>query len=340
MMLFQRNVGFVAAFGLGLSVLFACSSDKNEAPAGCQDSFCTKNNKCIDNGKTNECRLLCSKQEDCPDKFQCVVGPKSADTFCAPLEGYAAQIVPREKGQWGASCNPSGGLDANADCDSDQGFWCYGQTTTDGEAFCTQYQCGSDAECKGGYHCATVNTTPDVRTDRRSVGATSEVCLPRGYCDSCKVDVDCPTDNGIVQHCVEGNEGEKFCAPVCKNDGNCRMDAACKNVGDYNACMPRAGTCKGDGSLCSPCRNDKDCPNGACITQPYSREKYCAVKSGKACAIVNDKLVADCPSTNAAGADVGCQTTKDDPNIPKDMCIGIVPFGDNSSDGCWSKFRK
>jgi hypothetical protein len=341
MSLLLRNVALLAGVGLGMSVMFACSSDKTEstAPTPCQDSLCAANNKCIDNGKNTECRLQCAKQEDCPSKYQCVVTPKGDVTYCAPLEGYTAQITPKDQGQWGAPCKPNGGLDANPDCDSDQNFWCYGENPTDGEAFCTQYQCNSDAECKGGYWCATINAAPDVRTTKHSVGVTTTACLPRRFCSPCKSDVDCPSDNGVPQHCVAGSDDATFCAPECQNSGNCRLDATCESFGDFKACKPRAGLCKGDGSLCSPCYSDADCPNGICLTASYSREKYCGVKSAKPCAVVNDALVSDCPSSNAAGAEVSCETTHDNQAIPKDYCFGLISFGgeDMFADGCWSR---
>ena len=68
--------------------------------------------------------------------------------------------------------------------------------------------------------------------------------------------------------------------------------------------------------------------DGVCITQSYSHEKYCGVKSPTPCRIVNNKLEATCPKSGITGVDVGCQTTRTDPNIPKDICIGIIPFGD------------
>ncbi len=347
-MLVSRSTLLFGLVSAGLSVLFACSSTSPSAPAGCQDSLCAKNNKCIDDGKTNECRLLCSKQEDCPDNYRCMLGPKSDKTYCSPLTGTT--IKKKDKGQWGAHCAAildakkqptAAGLDANPDCDTEQNFWCYAQNPTDGEAFCTQYQCGSDSDCKGGYWCATINVGPDIRTVRRTVKSTTTVCLPRQYCATCTSDVDCPAQNGVTQHCVAGKDDKKFCAPECQNNGNCQKDAQCVAVDDHNVCYPRAGVCKGDGQLCAPCYSDDDCPNGACVQSPYTRERYCGVQSGKPCAIVNNALVADCPKSNEASADTGCQTTKDDPNIPKDLCIGIIQLGkgDNAStiDGCWAK---
>lgn len=341
MIFVQRNVGLLVSAGLslGLSVLFACSSKDPVAPVGCDETLCAKNNKCIDNGKSTECRLQCAKQQDCPGKFQCVANAKGV-TFCAPLEGYAASITPKDKGQWGSTCKATGGLDGNPDCDSDQGFWCYGENPSDAESFCTQYQCKTDAECKGGFYCATINSAPDVRTAKRSVGQTTTACLPRTYCAPCKSDVDCPSVNGTAQHCIAGADEVMFCSPECANAGNCRLDATCANYGDFNACKPRAGVCKGDGSFCAPCRSDDDCTNGVCLTASYSREKYCGTKSTKPCAVVNDRLVADCPTTAPAGTDVSCETTRDNQSIPKDYCFGLITMGGSPADGCFTRERK
>lgn len=340
----------VSAFSLAavvvlplLGALGGCSDDK---PAtGCQDSQCLSGNKCVDDGKATSCRLLCTKQSDCPDKFHCTVNPKGDKTYCAADEGDAARINPKKQGQWGYTCNPSGGMDNNPDCDVDQSFWCYGRNPTDAASFCTQYQCKSDADCKGGYWCATVNLEPSVRRVKRSVKETTTVCLPRDYCAPCKNDVDCPTREGQPQYCVPGEDGQKFCTVECANDGNCQQDASCVEEGSRTVCKPRAGTCKGDGTFCSPCYSDADCQgDGVCVTSAYSRERFCAPKSAKNCAVVNDALVSECPETPKLDGIVGtsCQTSRDDVDIPKDYCFPFVQYGkskDNVIPGCWTKQR-
>lgn len=355
-MTFTRSFAIAPLVGLGMSILFACSSNKSTTPTStaCVDTQCAANNKCINDGNTTECRLVCTSQAGCPDKYRCVEGGPNNATYCAPLTGYSAGIVPNNKGQWGAHCaavlDPKSkaavdsSLDANPACDTDQSFWCYAQTPTDGEAFCTQYQCQSDSECKGGWYCATINSWPDISHVKRTVRQTTTVCLPRTYCATCQNDIDCPSVDGATQHCVAGSDGAKFCSPECANDGNCRLDATCQanDATGTNVCIPRAGTCKGDGSFCEPCRSDLDCSgDGVCITEQYSGEKYCGVKSGKACSVVNNALVADCPTTNAAKTPaVSCQTDTSNPFIPKDYCFGIINFGsttDEQADGCWTR---
>jgi hypothetical protein len=343
-----RSSGAVGIFA-GLVLLVACSGDDKKPAQGCQDSQCAANNKCINDGTATECRLVCSKQTDCPAKYNCVATPTGDVTYCAPETGYAAQIQPKASGQWGASCKPEGGFDTNPDCDTDQSFWCYGQNPTDAESFCTQFQCGSDLECKGGYWCATVNVEPSVRRARRTVKQTQTVCLPRRYCSPCKNNVDCPKGaDGNPQFCVAGSDDAKFCTSECNTDNNCQGDAVCVDDGDHRVCKPKAGTCKGDGSFCSPCRSDDDCQGDSiCLRSAYSKEQFCVPKSGKACAVVNDKVVSDCPDTpKADGLDllgVGCMTERDSPDIPKDYCVPYIQYSSdeqNVIEGCWTRKQK
>src|SRR5262245_47465580 len=151
--------------GLGLFALCAfcaiwgCSSKTN----GCDSSECATGNECISDGKETKCRLVCALKPDgtggqvaCPFNYHCIDAPKP---YCV---ADAVAYVKSGKGLWGASCLPPGGFDSNPACDSDQNFWCYGATPFDAAAFCTQFGCQSDTECRGGWWCATINKAPHV----------------------------------------------------------------------------------------------------------------------------------------------------------------------------------
>lgn len=327
----------IAGFGVAIAGS-ACSSNE------CSDSECAKGNICLDDGETGtQCRLLCATQTECPFGYHCGTakappgGTAPTDkTFCLK---DAVQYQKKEAGQFGASCGSQGGLDQNPDCDAEQYFWCFGASPTDGDAYCTQYQCTTDAECPGGYFCGTVNELPNVTTEKAVRGVTTTVCQKREYCAPCQNDVDCLPIDGQKAWCAEGADGKKFCTTECTSDANCRQDAKCEaapELGGGSVCKPRAGVCVGDGTLCAPCRSDADCPEGACLSHPYSPEKFCTVKSKSPCKIVDQKLQADCPKENQAGARIGCFTQAGDEGAPKDHCIGIVSFGQSSVPGCWT----
>ncbi|MEO6420819.1 MAG: hypothetical protein ABIP39_15510, partial [Polyangiaceae bacterium] len=137
----------------------------------------------------------------------------------------------------------------------------------------------------------------------------------------------------------DSGDGNKVCTSECMNDGNCNPDAKC---GDGSVCVPRAGTCKGDGSLCAPCRSDVDCPMGYCIRDNYSHEQYCSITSGKPCSVdVNKKLIADCPAAPPETTGVSCETTKGDITIPKDQCFGLIKDSTGgTTTGCWAVNKK
>ena len=278
------------------SAPLACSSK-----SGCDDSKCAAGNKCIDPGTgTAQCELICTKQADCPANYHCAANKANSANYC---QADGVKYNPGS-GQWGAPCDPAKGLDNNSDCDTADQFWCYGRNPTDGEAFCTQFQCNSDKDCGQDYVCTTINNYPNVQTAKPcSQTATScdrsttTVCLPRTYCLPCATDIDCVGPSNTQGSCVAGTDGAKFCSYGCQNDGNCPKDAAC----DQNSgmCMPRAGVCVGTGNLCDPCHSDKDCPQGICATSPYSGEHYCTVKSTSHCFV---------KSPTCAGAEAYCMT--------------------------------
>ena len=247
----KKLIVALAAALVGLSASYGCSS-KNNADCG----PCIAGNECISDGKTTECRLTCpldpqtgaGGQTICPLNFHCVDGPKP---YCAK---DALQVAQNGKGLWGASCSPKDGFDTNPACDTDQNFWCYGASPTDGAAFCTQFDCADDSGCKGGWFCATVNAAPNVLQAARSVGQTRTVCMPRTYCAPCKTDIDCGLNAGIRQHCVPDSGGTNYCAPECAQDTQGNQEAKCAQSDPAGAkvCTPNAGVCIGDGGFCSP----------------------------------------------------------------------------------------
>jgi len=329
-----RASAAIAGVAVASALLFApgCSG-------GCDDSKCASGNRCLDDGHGEACRLVCAEQATCPLNYACVPTPDGKTNFCAPL---ATKYAKKDSGQWGFHCNPAGGIDQNPDCDLSQDFWCYGETPTDADAFCTQYECTKDAECAGGYYCATVNNHPDVTTATPTHGkdAVRTVCLPRDYCAPCAADIDCPSTPDQPAHCVPGADGVKFCTHECTTNSNCLAAASCadSSAAGTKVCLPRAGVCKGDGSFCSPCRSDADCGDGFCIYENYTHERYCSVKSKVSCTSTGQK---DCPAITGSEATVSCQPSPNDPAIPKDQCVGIIPFGvtgdqQNYIDGCWA----
>lgn len=276
------------------------------------------------------------------------VAADGAGNFCcneAPAEQLAKPVCVKQfrevkagPKQWGAACNPTKGLDNNEDCDTAQGFFCYGNSPADAGAYCTRYNCTADRECTGGFSCATINVGPNVTTGKRTFHETTTACLRRDYGAPCKADLDCPPLVGRPQHCVQDDNFVGFCTPECTDAKNCNFEAKCIDGGaGVKTCYPRAGTSVGDGSLCSPCRSDANCgDDGACVKGEYSTERFCAKKSAGRCTASTNQ----CPPSSKAGAKLGCAVPESGSPSPLDnYCYGLYVFGEGNDLGCYTPAR-
>ena len=360
----------------------ACTSDGTSAGcAKCDPNQCLPKNECVTGyaktadaftadatKKTTACRLRCTAQTDCPFNYTCVADDQGKG-YCAKdnLNYPPAQPSGEVAGgpPWGVPCDPSKGFDQNPDCDFNNSFWCYGTSPTDANSFCTQFECTGDADCPGGWWCATINDSPNVtgpcapgtslaagncKVIRPQWGPdhTITACLPRAYntkpgtyCAPCQSDVDCPTNGSSPQHCVsaDANGGaEKVCAPECSGDANCPLDQKCADPGTGTAvCVPRAATCKGDGSLCSPCHSDTDCSTSAgqgyCVQADYSTEHFCTSATATCTYNSTSGFTDNCPALpdaakppNTTTDGVGC-TYNGSQGLPLKQCYGGNVFG-------------
>jgi len=315
--------------------------------------------------QTTECRLTCNAQVaatgdggaaslDCPFNYHCEPGPSPTTSYCVK-DRPTGTFNPTAKGEaaagapWGVPCDPLKGLNTNSDCDTAQQFWCYGTSTTDANAFCTQEQCSQDGDCPQGWWCATVNDEPNVTTNKRTDwGTTTTVCMPRTYnlkpgtyCAPCKTDLDCPLNAGITQHCVsaDNNGGaELVCATECAKDANCPEDYTCQaSAAGPNVCVPRAATCKGDGSFCSPCHSDADCMAGGggyCLQADYSTEHFCTVPTSTCSYNTSTGFTDMCPALPAKAQPpttttdgVGCSYSGSSFTFPLNQCYAGGPYG-------------
>ena len=166
-------VGAALASARDLGVFGGCSSGPTCDPTQClQKNQCVKGWNTYDDAVTaapaaasEECRLVCTKQTDCPFDYHCVTGGTiegGTVDYCVKdrVPGFlGADYKPAGAGEaaggapWGAPCDPSKGFDSNADCDGNQSFWCYGTSPTDANSYCTQFQCTDDGDCPGGWWC-------------------------------------------------------------------------------------------------------------------------------------------------------------------------------------------
>jgi len=348
-----------ASVVVGIGILAACSSDEKPAAPTCDSAKCAPGNECLPLDGEVKCRKTCSSNSDpatsCPFGYTCTdTETEGVPPFCIQDTALNAEGKPIEKkpsGQWGAKCQANLGIE-NPGCDTEQGFFCYGVSPTDGDAYCTRYDCEKDSDCGAGFWCGKINQTPNVQTAKRTtIGEVQNVCLRRTYCSTCRVDLDCPPVGGTPQHCVDDANGGRFCAPECDSSQSCPTEARCATVGDVKVCYPRANVCVGDGSLCSPCRVDTDCgEDGVCVKGQYTTEKTCAKKSTKSCETKNAQGQT-VPAQGSCQEDISLEG-KEKANlvrclgavfeeVPKDYCHGMYLIGTQGGGdiGCWTPDR-
>lgn len=292
-MVHARNVArLVVCSLLGGLALVACFEDEQTKPeskpiecefgtddAGlcipkCDPSACNEGNICVNNA----CVLACTRHVDCPDGFDC--SPAQDDngqavTICAKRT-YAS-----EAGQFLAPC-PMGD-----ECDEANKFTCLGAGPGDADAYCTRWDCTSDADCPSGLACEPIRVGTKVcgrddygdaedpnpciePSDYTKDGATyregpitllRNACVKRRYCSVCDSDLDCSRSPDLVCSKTDSN-AQGICAPACNPKvGGCPWMGAstCEESSSVAVCRPTYGACVGDGSACSPCRNDLDC---------------------------------------------------------------------------------
>ncbi len=339
--------------GLSAMALAACGSDANSANGGnadagpdvtactgitddagncvtkCDDSMCNTGNYCVDNA----CRLVCTSHLDCPSGYQCLgSGVKDSDAsqvhYCAPA------TQPMGEGEYLWPC-PNG-----TECKNDPEWLCLGAGAGDADAYCSKYDCQSDADCPGGMWCGVVRDfhkvcgnaaypapgiTPDPGdcVDPANFTASGHtyrlgpmtllrnMCLPRGYCTECNDDLDCSLVRGNI--CVKTDPNQKgYCSRACQGTKSCPWEGAstCATVESSkgDTCNPTYGACVGNKDVCTPCRNDEDCWDAslptrrACLSNSFTGERFC-VDLDKAC-----KADADCPKPPEAGKNMQCMT--------------------------------
>ena len=99
-------------------------------------------------------------------------------------------------------------------------------------------------------------------------GRAEEEALPGLLCESCEDDGGC--GEGLV--CVTTEQHGAICTSTCSASLNdCQPGYVCLLTGTTSAdfhCLPKYGSCEGDGLVCSPCAGDGDCGEGVFAMNP------------------------------------------------------------------------
>jgi hypothetical protein len=237
--------------------------------AKCSPELCAAGNICVNNA----CVLECASHMDC-------AGDGSQTCQDAKEDGTSRAVTvcgPSPKPGLGAPC-PVGN-------ECPEGLVCHTTGVADADAYCTNADCTSDADCLDGFYCGVQHDphglcgSTTIKGNNNLCGKTTEpciaagdlaakkliegpgcllrqICIKRDACVSCTRDLDC--SRVVGQRCGDV-AGEKHCVHTCGRDADCPRDAACVD----GSCIPRGGACKGTGKFCDACVDDRDCgPNG------------------------------------------------------------------------------
>jgi hypothetical protein len=281
----------------------------------------------------------CSADSDCPGGWWCETVDVKPNVLTASRSFGKTRTVCRPR-QYCAPCQE------DHDCPA----------ATDG----TAQRCVPDGGGSGGMLCSPVCSS-DANCPLDAACQTAyPVCTP-AQGTACTNDDECPPANGTFQHCLSG-----ACTPECGGPSDCASGQQC---GAISACIPRAHTCLGDGTFCSPCRSDADCQagNGTCVYAAYSTERYCSLpmKSGTCPpdtsgqgATINLPPTGSCPSapsgspaSQAHYGAIGCTITATT-LAPANQCLALTSISDGQGTcgpptyadcvpvpGCWTANR-
>ncbi len=232
---------------------------------GTGERFCTR--PCVEGAcfEGYACREVGGSQQCVPERGSCEGGrplcaPCTGDSQCGDGNDLCVENFLRPGERFcGVSCNPAcdDGSCQSACPDSfrcadlsgvgEGPFQCVPVTET-----CTGW-CDGDEACGAGETCA--------RDDHLCVPATDgRVCAP------CADDDDC---RATGSRCIEGEDGDAFCAPPCGVGDACPLGLVCSPLGeDETVCAPAIGTCSGGaGRLGEACgeQGAAGCLSGVCL---------------------------------------------------------------------------
>ncbi|MBU1410116.1 hypothetical protein KKC22_01245 [Myxococcota bacterium] len=307
----------------------------------CAEATPCSKGECIDFGDISFCMPTCELNTDCREGYTCWSGTcrplASLGEFCEEPEDCKAceadtscpegSLVDCREGVCSIACDNSVSCPLGTYCGySTDSYWCIPVDFEDGpggpgdscavEPCITGYDCFSTSAEDATAYCTNDCTTgrdcpPDMVC--RDPGDGTPICMPRDFCESCDMDVQCgyQTDRCVASD-PSVEEGGRYCSIMCDPDraASCPVDSHCAEAfycesqgawvadctwcdgacdADTSAvyqCFHDYGSCVGEGALCDPCQINGECSNDAyCLslqgvnnyvcTEPCDRDVFC-----------------------------------------------------------------
>jgi len=289
----------------------------------CDGATPCKKGTCVQFGETiSYCMPPCENNNDCRDGYTCWSGHcrplASLGEFCEEVEDCklcandascpAGALVGCREGVCSVECDNSVNCPAGTYCGySTDAYWCVPVDFETGPGgpgdSCALQSCADGFDCfSTGAEDALAFCTIDCTTGRdcppdmvcRDPGDGTPICMPRDFCESCDLDIQCgyQTDRCLATD-PSVEDGGRYCSRLCEptRPNSCPLDSRCaeafycESLGAWvsdcawcdGACEAAApttyqcfhdyGSCVGEGALCEPCHINSECDAaGRCLS--------------------------------------------------------------------------
>ncbi len=256
-----------------------CTTECSEE-APCADGICTETangNYCVPSDLIGGV----TQGQECQESFQCAEGYLCFQNAC--MKGCEADADCGE----GGSCVPDAMVQAyycttacSAEVPCPPRMGCFQgrcMLTMDGQVY-PNGTCRVDADCESGL-CISGTCSEECSETLPCEGSEPITPVEKGMCQPCDpnlYDADCNEIEYGMNQCLQGIDGQYFCAIDCTMVSICPVGTRCYSTGWLSACVPITFSCNATMACTStghcvrpveagtPCSENAECASGLC----------------------------------------------------------------------------